>query len=310
MILTVTLNPAIDLTMELPRLRLGETNRSVKTTREGGGKGVNASHLLKRFRLDTEALVVLGGTSGTEYREIASTWKIPLHVIEIEAATRVNTVLTDLEHSQHTKIDQEGAKMSKKEISKLQRELRNLLPGAETVVFAGGMPPGFPVTAFRSMLRGAVRASSRVVVDTRGKALAAALRERVFLVKPNRRELEEAVGRPLRTRQALLREAQRIVASGPENLVVTLGERGAVWIGREGAWHARPPVESAQPTLGAGDSMTAGILLALERNKGLDEALRSGTAMACATVLAPGTTLAAPKEFRRLLGMTRVEPLE
>jgi len=124
MILTVTLNPAIDLSMEVPHLRLGETNRATKIVREAGGKGVNVSHLLNRLGADTEALVVLGGTAAKEYREMASRWRFPIHVVEVADATRVNTVITDLERVQHTKVDQEGAKITRKEGSALQRRLR------------------------------------------------------------------------------------------------------------------------------------------------------------------------------------------
>lgn len=309
MILTVTLNPAIDLTMEVDRLRHNRTNRASKVTHVAGGKGVNISSLLSRFGFKTEALVVLGGVTGQQYLELTAGWPFPLRVVPVQGSTRVNTVISDIARRQHTKVDQPGPKLTRAEIQLLKTTLDHRLAGCDLVQISGGVPPYFPVQDFVQLLRMTRHRGVRVCLDTRGEALAAALLEKTFLVKPNLGELEEACGKRLKSRQALCEQASRLFTTRTENLVVTLGKKGAYWFSREGAWFAAAPEVSREPTLAAGDSTMAGILMALYQGEGKAEALRWGTALGCATALAQGTRMATRKEFQRLLRQVYVETL-
>jgi 1-phosphofructokinase len=310
MILTVTMCPAIDMTMEVPRLKIGRTNRAQKVSYAAGGKGVNVSHVLSRFKEPTEALIVLGGPTADHYLALTKAWGFPVHVVRVSGSTRINTVVTDQAMHQHTKVDQPGSGMTPQDIQKLKRQLRDLLPRSEYVLFAGSLAPEFPVEEFQSLIRIVQRAGVKVCVDTRGRGLEAALKEKVFLVKPNLGEMEEAVGEPLKPKKSLFLHARNILDSGIENLVVTLGRRGAYWFTKNEGWVSQPPDVSDKPTLAAGDSMMAGVLRGLARGESPKQALREGTAMSCATALSPGTGLATPEEFERLLSNTEISSIK
>ncbi len=297
-IVTVTANPAVDVSTSVARIEPDEKLRGHGSRIDPGGGGVNVSRVVHRLGGDTLAVVALGGTEGEAYRRLLEAEGVPLLVVPIAGETRQNFAVHDEATGGHFRFVLEGPSMSDAEWRSLATAVRGAVRVGDWMVCSGSMPPGAPEDAAAQLVRVARDVGAHPVVDSSGPALAAAVAAGPELVKPSRRELEELVGRPLPDDDALLEAASALIRDHGVGLVaVTLGGDGALLVSADGA--ARLPAADIVPvsTVGAGDSFLAGMVQRLAEGRPLAQALRTALAAGAATAAGAGTRLASAAEI-------------
>ncbi|MDR1079331.1 MAG: 1-phosphofructokinase [Propionibacteriaceae bacterium] len=309
MIVTVTVNPALDKTVQLDRLRPGQLNRVGPAVYDPGGKGVNVSRAIAALGGRSVATGFVGGPVGEELvRRLAGDPAIVSDFITVSGQTRTNLKLIDREHGL-TELNEAGAAVVAAEAAQLERQLAGLAPGA-IVVLAGSLCQGLPVDFYARLIQVVHAAGGLAYLDADGPALAAALGQRPDLIKPNRHELAQLAGGdddPGTDR--LIELARATVAQGIPRVVVSLGDQGAIFVTGEQVLRAGALAVPVRSTVGAGDAMVAALSLAAERN--MDWPRAAAWAMACSAgaVTTAGT---APPDRRltdRLLPQVRLETL-
>jgi 1-phosphofructokinase len=260
-IVTVTPNPSIDRTLTVPTVRRGEVVRASTVADEAGGKGINVARAL--VDMNRAAIAVVPASEATRRRlEDLVCDHPPLRVVPIDGEIRVNVSLVEPDGTV-TKINEPGPTLTPREADRLVDDVAGTideLGAVDWVVGCGSLPPGV-AEDFYARLAERVGTSSKVAVDADRGTLRAALARQLALVKPNRSELEELVGRPLETLGAVVDAAAELASSGVERVLVSLGADGAVLVDASGAaCHAVAPIDDVVNPVGAGDALLAGFL--------------------------------------------------
>ncbi|MEU5657301.1 1-phosphofructokinase family hexose kinase [Streptomyces sp. NPDC047737] len=284
MILTVTLNTALDLTYAVPALVPHTGHRVTEVTERPGGKGVNVARVLAALGHDTVVTGFAGGSTGALLRHLlgALPHRPADALVPVAGNTRRTLAVVDRSTGDTTQLNEPGPHISADEWAAFLRTYGELLPGAEAVALCGSLPPGIHVGAYAELIRLARSAGVPVLLDTAGEPLRRGIAARPDLVKPNAEELAALTGarEPLRaTRDARRRGAHSVVAS--------LGAEGLLAVTPEGIWRAAPPSAVRGNPTGAGDSAVAGLLSALTEGLGWRDRLVRAVALSTATVLAP-----------------------
>lgn len=273
MILTVTPNPALDLTWHVESLTPGATHRMPAGSARAGGKGLNAARVLHAAGHDVLALATVGGASGDEFRGELEASGVPHHLLAIAGATRRSVAIVDHASGETTILNELGEPLSPHEATSLADTAERLGTTARVVAICGSLPPGFESAALGELVARLVAAGTRVVVDTSGPGILAAARAGAYALKPNRDELAAATGHadPLTGARALLDLGARLV-------VVSLGADGLIVAARRGApVHARLPRPLHGNATGAGDAAVAAIAAALADGDELHDELDGDT---------------------------------
>ncbi|MEZ7002794.1 1-phosphofructokinase family hexose kinase [Streptomyces sp. AD55] len=283
MILTVTLNTALDLTYRVPDLRPHASHRVTEVIERPGGKGLNVARVLAALGHETTVTGFAGGTTGHLVREgLAAVPGLVDALVPTEGASRRTIAVVDRRTGDTTQLNEPGPAVAPAEWDAFQRAYERLLGGADAVALCGSLPPGLPVGAYAGLVRTARAAGVPVLLDTSGEPLRRGVAARPDLIKPNAEELAELTGahEPLRaTQSARRRGAQAVVAS--------LGAEGLLAVTPEGRWRAAPPARLAGNPTGAGDSAVAGLLSGLVERLPWPDRLARAIALSAATVLAP-----------------------
>lgn len=304
MIVTVTLNPSLDRAVEIEGLVRGEVIRATGSRVDPGGKGVNVSRALLANGVASRAVLPCGGDEGRQLVRLLETEGVPLVVVPIAGHTRSNFTLAEPDGTV-TKINQPGPALTPGEFDDVTARLLAVAADASWVVACGSLPPGVAEPAFARLCRSLGAAGVRVAVDTSGPALRAAVRAGVALVKPNRDELAEVVGVPLRDRADVVAAARELRSWGSGAVLASLGPDGAVLVDGEGVVSGQAPVARPRSTVGAGDALLAGFLAAGARGP---DALAEALAWGAAAVSLPGSRMPGPGDLRR--DQVRLRPQE
>ncbi|MGW4494834.1 1-phosphofructokinase family hexose kinase [Streptomyces sp. NPDC004376] len=283
MILTVTLNTALDITYRVRSLRPHASHRVSDVAERPGGKGVNVARVLAALGHEVTVTGFAGGATGGVLRErLAGTALLTDALVEVAGPTRRTVAVVDELTGDTTQLNEPGPQISPAEWAAFLRAYDTLLTGASAVALSGSLPPGVPVGAYAGLIRVARSAGVPVLLDTSGEPLRRGVAARPDIVKPNAVELAELTGshEPLRaTRDARRRGAHAVVAS--------LGPTGLLAATPEGHWRATPPSPLCGNPTGAGDAAVAGLLSALVENAPWPTRLTRATALSAAAVLAP-----------------------
>jgi 6-phosphofructokinase 2 len=308
-IVTLTPNPALDVSTSVARVRPTHKLRCSTAQRDPGGGGINVARVVRRLGGEVVAVYPAGGPPGEMLRQLIAAENIKSRVIATEEETRENFSVHEEETGDQYRFVLPGVRLGETEWLNLCRALGDLEVGARFVVASGSLPPGAPMTFYAHAARMGKEAGARVVLDTSGDALKFALGGDIYLVKPNLRELSDLIGAPVETRAAQLDACRTLIAQGKaEAIALTLGEEGALFVTADAAFAARPPGVEAVSAVGAGDSFLGGLVLKLRNGAGPDEALRYGVACGTAALISPGTELCRPEDVVSLLPGVRVEP--
>ncbi|GAA4851744.1 1-phosphofructokinase [Actinomycetospora corticicola] len=293
MIVTVTPNPSIDRTVEIPVLTPGAVLRATAHRVDPGGKGVNVSRVLARFGRPT--LAVMPGGEG-ELSALLRRAGVQPVCTPAQGATRVNTALVEADGTT-TKVNEPGVALTADQVDALVDTVRAHAAPASWVVTAGSVPSGATDDLHGRITRAARSAGAKVAVDTSGVALAHAVAQTPDLIKPNVAELAELVGHPLPALADVLAAARELVAGGIGTVLVSMGASGAIAVDALDAWHVASPVVAVRSTVGAGDSTLAGYLIALESGAKSPDALHHAVACGAAAVGLPGTAVPGPADI-------------
>lgn len=306
MIHTVTFNPALDLTYRVPNLKFDDKLRSTEVVRSPGGGGVNVSRVAARLDEPTVAMGLVGGRAGDEFEELVQRENVRTWFIRQRRSTRINVVIQD-DGGQQLRISGPGPEASSEEVAHLRSSIFELR-APDFLVLSGSLQAGMSTDFFLEIIAEAKRQNIKLVADI-DKELREAVEAGVFLVKPNEHELERLTGQPVTDAESALEAARGVLELGAEMVLASMGAQGAVLVSKDGAWRTRPPEIEADSAVGAGDSLLAGVLVALSQGKALPEALQLGVACGTATASVPGTEVATRELVDALLPRIDVETL-
>lgn len=282
MILTVTLNAALDITYRVPRLHPRGTNRVEEVSERPGGKGLNVARVLAALGHDTVATGFAGGGTGDALRAmLAQESGVTDALVPIGAATRRTVAVVDAAGGGTTQLNEPGPIVSPAEWESFLTTYRELLDGARAVALCGSLPPGVPVDVYARLTRAARAAGVPVLLDTSGEPLRRGLAARPDLAKPNADELAALTGHNEPVRAA--RDARR---RGAHTVVASLGAEGMLAVAADGSWRATPPLRLAGNPTGAGDSAVAGLVSGLVEGLSWPDRLVRAVALSAATVRA------------------------
>jgi 1-phosphofructokinase len=296
MIVTLTLNPSLDRTLELPVLERGRVLRAAAAHLDPGGKGVNVTRALLANGFESCAVLPCGGPEGQELARMLAADQVAAAAVPVAGHTRSNITLVERTTGTVTKINEPGGALTAAEFDGVAAAVLDRVHTADWVVLCGSLPPGLGPDTYADLTRRFATAGAQVAVDTSGPALRAALAAEPDLVKPNREELAEAVGRDLPDLAAVVEAAQALRELGARAVLVSLGPEGAVLVDASGSCMARGPRLAPRSTVGAGDALLAGYLAAGGAGpKALLEALAWGGA----AVRLPGSRMPGPGDISR-----------
>ena len=293
MLLIVSPNLCLDRIVVVRGFAVGRVHRAESAAELASGKGLNVARAARALGVDVRVVGIVGGGAGA--RAIlrgARAQGVRLDAVRVPGPVRVCTLVID-PHQGETVINEPGPSVSAAAVGTLRAHVRTALKSAQAVVLAGSLPPGLPPAIYAEIARQAQAVP--VILDATGEALRLGLATRPYLVKVNQLELQEVVGRPLDTPDAVRKAAEEMRTTTGGCVVITLGAKGALVLTAEGGWRIVPPEVHRVNTIGAGDSLTAGLAAGILQGRPLLEAARRGVAAAAAdvTTLSPGTVDAA-----------------
>ncbi len=295
MIVTLTLNPSVDRTVEVEALARGEVMRALGVRVDPGGKGINVSRALAANGFHTRAVVTLGGAEGEHLVALLRETGIEIVPVQIRGAIRSNITVVEPDGTT-TKFNEPGAELNADELAATFAAVKAAAASADWLVASGSLPPGAPADIYADLVRSMAGSGTCVAVDTSGPALEAVLAAEPALVKPNRDELSAATGQQLRSIADVVEAACRLRDLGAQVVLASLGAEGAVLVDDDGAVHGWTPAVSPLSSVGAGDAMLAGFLAAGGAGR---EALIEGLAWGAAAVLQPGSGMPSPTDIHR-----------
>ena len=260
-IATVTLNPAIDQTIQIPNFAIGEVNRVASEQSDAGGKGVNVASFLAQFGHKIAVTGFLGKDNAHPFEQLFSHLDIEDQFVRLAGATRVNIKIVDTAKQEITDINAPGLRNCAEGLEALEAAIDQLAAnGAEQFVLAGSLPTGLPHSIYRDLISHLKGLGKEVILDASGLSFAAALDAGPDIIKPNVDELSELAGRKLTTHQEIITAARTLTSGRVGLIVVSMGADGALCITEEDVLHAMPKGAVVKSTVGAGDAMVAGIL--------------------------------------------------
>ncbi|WP_457027974.1 1-phosphofructokinase [Kitasatospora sp. P5_F3] len=295
MIVTITPNPSLDRTYELPDLARGEVNRATTDRVDPGGKGVNVARALTAAGHRAAAVLPLGGFSGLLLSDLLLRQGIEVASVPVRGETRINVSIVEGDHTL-TKINAPGPELSAEESAALLATVRRDYTGPDIdwLACCGSLPRGLTPDWYADLVAQVHSGGARIALDTSGPALLAALRARPDVVKPNREELAEAVGRQLGTVGEAVAAAEELRARGAQQVLASLGADGMLLVSAEGTWYGTAPVATVRSDVGAGDASLAGFLGTGGTGP---KALAAALAHGAAAVQLPGSAMPTPADL-------------
>lgn len=305
MIFCLSLNPSLDKTASLPRFTPDAPNRITVERLDVGGKGVNVARMLRR----------LGGPCtliGFDYEgapiQSALSGEVPCRLTSVPGRLRTNMKLRETETGHTIEISEQGAAVNEALLEQTTQAILSQCRPGDWVTLSGSLPPGVGKDTYARLCRRLKERGCRVAADCDGPALQAVLAEGPHLMKPNAQEFAALTGTRWDRRADVLRACGSLHQGGVETICLSLGPEGALLSTPNGAFLAAAAPVTPRGVQGAGDSMLAGLLLALSRGANAPEALRLASAAAGASVMQPGTLLGEPEDVQRLLPLIQITP--
>jgi 1-phosphofructokinase family hexose kinase len=312
-IVTVTLNAALDRTLTVPNVQLGQRHRASQGLTLAGGKGINVARALKRLDVPVVATGLAGGRTGMRIIEELTSEAILNDFVRIADESRTSTAVVDPTAGTYTEINEWGPHVEPEELVILLEKISYLARGADVVVFAGSLPRGVAESFYAEAIRDLNRRNVRVVLDSEGSPLRLGVEAEPFLVTPNQREAEGLVGQEFNDDEDYLMAVDRIADMGARNVLVT-AEARSFGLFREDRKRHRfraiaPRVEPVS-AVGSGDVLLAAFLAARLADRPLEDSLRHAVAAGAASTLEVGAGRFEPREAGRLQGSVDVRELE
>lgn len=314
MVVTVTLNAAIDKTYRLSQFRAGELHRTADVLSLPGGKGLNVARVAKTLGQEVIASGFVAGHNGRFIAEGCMREGMTSSFIETSGESRLCLTFLDEQAKTVTEVLEQGPTPSEEELSCLQRRLIELADGAAYMVFSGSLPGGLPTATYAALIRAVSAKGTQCVLDTSGQALLDGMEAAPYLIKPNRPEAEAILGYTLDHDGARCKAIRELRERGAERVLLSLGEGGA-WFGDgKQIWRIsaiKLDGSEVKNTVGCGDSMLAGVVAGRMREMAWPDAIRLGMACGAANTLSFGAGMIKPEDVQRMMSQPmRVEQVE
>lgn len=301
-IVTLTMNPAIDLAATAENIRPTDKIRCAAPRFDPGGGGINVARTVAALGEPVTAVFPAGGPAGALLEELVRDAGVPAHVVAASGVTRENLAVTDTVSGDQFRFVFPGPRSTAPEQHRCLAELERVARGARYVVASGSLPPGVPADFYQTVANLFSELDVRLILDTSGAPLRA-VRGGVHLLKPSVRELREYIGRPLDDAAARLAAVRRLITTGVcEIVVLSLGAEGALAASAEGEEWFEPVEVRVRSGIGAGDAMVGGIAVGLTRGYSLGDAVRLGLCSAAAALETPGTRPGRPERIMERFG--------
>lgn len=302
MIYTVTLNPALDKTVEIPSLTLDSVNRITSMRTDPGGKGINVSKVIKKLGGTSIATGILAGETGRTIESTLTTYGLQSFFHYVEGETRTNLKIIDPVCHTNTDLNEPGVVVSKQILSNLLSDLSERIHQGDIVVLSGSVPKGAPVDTYAQWTKVCQDLGSKVILDADGELFKEGIKASPYLIKPNHHELSAFVGQPLHKPEEIEQAARQLMKEYQiSKVVVSMGSDGALYLTEEETMYAEGLKVPVGSTVGAGDSVVAALAISEENNMDLTETVRLSTATGAANVMCSGTQAAEYDTIRELI---------
>ena len=308
MILTLTINPAIDRTITVDKLVFEDRAYVQSTNDTAGGRGVNASRVLHAFGAKTAAILTTGGEGGKKIKSLLAGVGFPTECVEVASPTRTNLTISD-KHGLTLKLNEQGLPVTGAELEALRQAVERGLSKARWLLLCGSVPPGVPSEFYAELIRMAHAKKVKTLLDTDGSVLEAGIEAKPTIVKPNQAEAERLLHRALISRHQVLDAVRELKAMGPEMVILSLGGRGAIAMTNDTLFEAIPPRIDPVCPIGAGDAVSAAFAWALIKRKPVADALCWGVAAGTASTLLPGVETASLEQTRAIYNRVEIRQL-
>lgn len=297
MIVTLTLNPSLDRTVDVESLERGAVIRTSEPVLEPGGKGVNVTRALSANGVPSLAIVAVAGPEGAELSRLLERDGILCRFVPVSGRTRSNLTVCEPDGTV-TKLNEPGSPLQEADLAAIATAVRTSVRDGDWLVVSGSTPPHFTADQVAALLAEATATGAQLVIDSSGEALATSLDAKPRVVKPNREELAELVGRELGSVAAVETAAQEVRSRGAEYVLVSLGAEGAVLVGPDGMLVGESRVDKPRSTVGAGDSFLAGFLSRFTNDEGdVEAALLEALTWGAAATRLPGSAVPTPSDL-------------
>ena len=309
LIITLTVNPAIDRTITVDRL-VFEDRAYINSSRESaGGRGINASFVIHCFGGKTKAIVPAGGESGTHFEDLVKASGFQLVVVPVSRSVRHNLIITD-KQGLTIKLNEPGAPLEKSELALIEKEIRANLNKVSWLLICGSLPPGVPAKFYAQLITLARKRGVKTLLDADGDALEVGIAAKPTVVKPNQQEAERLLKTALLTRTHFVHAVEHIRKMGAESVILSLGTQGAVGAFDHQMFEVVPPRVDAIAPIGSGDALAAAFAWAMERRDDFRDALRWGVASGTASARLPGMRFANLTETEEIYKQVDVRQVE
>jgi 1-phosphofructokinase family hexose kinase len=308
-ILTVTLNPAIDLTYSVDRLAFEDRSYINSRVEVAGGRGINAARMLMLLGAETLALAPSGGESKQRFEEDLSRPGFPYETVPIAQSIRTNLIVTD-KQGLTVKLNERGPTITAAELDQFAEVVERRLTRCDWLLLCGSLPPGVPVSFYARLIRLAKKRGIRTLLDTEGEFLQELLDEEPTVVVPNQSEAEHLLNRALITRAQFSDAVARIQGMGAETAVLSLGNRGAVAHDGKNGYEIVPPRVEAVSPIGAGDALDAALAWAMTQGSDFKDAARWGVAAGTSKAILPGMQFPSLAQVRSIYERVEVRVAE
>ncbi len=307
MILTLTINPAIDRTITADRLVFEDRGYILDRSEAAGGRGLNASQVIHSFGAKTEAILTAGGATGKRIETLLADTGFAYEIIPVASESRTNLTISD-RHGLTVKLNERGNPLTHGELEEIKKRVAARLPKTAWLMICGSIQPGVPQHFYNEIVELAKAHGVKTLLDTDGEALQHALDAKPTVIMPNQHEAERLLGRALITRSQFLEAVDQMQAMGPEWVILSLGARGAIGSSPEGVFEALPPRVEALCPIGAGDALGAAFAWGMERKKSFADSLRWGVAAGTAAAKLPGLAFPTLEQTKAVYKQVEVRP--
>ncbi|BCS82300.1 1-phosphofructokinase [Anaerocellum diazotrophicum] len=309
MIYTVTLNPAIDMTVYIDELQKGQVNRSSLCIIDAGGKGINVSKVIKSLGGKSIALGFLGNDNKDWFLKYLKNMQIDYDFIFVDGLTRTNIKIVETAQKVYTDLNQNGFEVKKKDINLLFDKIDRIAKTDDIFVISGSLPPGTDEDVYVELIRMLKRKGAKVIYDADGKALESGVLEKPDVIKPNIYEFKCLFDVEENDLASIVTSAKKLIENGIKKVLISMGSKGAVFVTENMELFANAAEVEVKSTTGAGDSMVAAISYGLSQN--MDDVSIFKLALACAAAKVSKEGVKAPdkKEIERFFEKIKLEKL-
>lgn len=305
MITTVCMNPSFDKTAAIKQLTLGDVNRLHDVRVDIGGKGINVAVVLERLGMPVRCVGCLGEDNAESFLRMIRKENVTFDYLSVPGEVRTNLKLLDESQKTITEFNEPGVSLNEDQLEQFLKLLANQSADSDYVVLSGRLPAGCAKNTYQRCMQAV--SGKKCVLDTAGESLLHGIKEKPFLIKPNLPEIESIMKKELRTLRALRDAALFMIEYGAQNVVISMGKYGAMFVNSQTTLFAPALMVEARSTVGAGDAMIGGIMAGLTQQVPMSEAFRWGVAAGAASVMTDGTQLVRKADFDTLLPKVTVQ---